>query len=346
MTFEEFYADCDQVIDRYFQSGRIFSFPFSTLPTEAHGWGRGLFVHTLAGRLENRLGFEYSFALCYDNETVYMVREDTGMTSKITIEIPYESRSKYLDTVLAINRLVPKEPECCVALYVDNNPYSLASYLVVETTANFDEIRMLVGKAGLHTTAEKGLEEFNAEMNFRRWNACIFSQQDHCVLKALQTLYIFSEKETLEKKGFQTDEIKKLKIFISYCHADKQTVLNAVDLMERRSLDIWIDKKEIDLGDHILESIVRGIKQCDLAVLFISNATLRSFYQQKELRDIMNNIIRQGQHWCIVKLDEVDPDEVFPSLGDYLYYDFPENPDMEMLVDSIEKKIQKIRSLC
>lgn len=135
-----------------------------------------------------------------------------------------------------------------------------------------------------------------------------------------------------------------MKIFISYCHADKQTVLNAVDLMELRGLDIWMDKKEIDLDDHILESTVRSIKQCDLAVLFISQACLRS--PQKALSRTVSCILRLSPHWCIVKLDEVDPDEVFPSLGDYLYYDFPENPDMEMLVDSIEKKIQKIRSLC
>ena len=77
---------------------------------------------------------------CYNMENIAVCLGGDKMTKKYTVEIPYGSRSQYLEFVLKVNQLV--DMNGFVALFVNNNPYSLESYLAIETQG--EEISKLV----------------------------------------------------------------------------------------------------------------------------------------------------------------------------------------------------------
>ena len=50
-------------------------------------------------------------------------------------------------------------------------------------------------------------------------------------------------------------------------------------------------------------------------------------------------MVKKKMNWYIVKLDNVNPDDILPSLSDYKYYDFNNNKNINELIYSINKKI-------
>ena len=77
-----------------------------------------------------------------------------------------------------------------------------------------------------------------------------------------------------------------------------------------------------------------------MAILFLSKEIIDSNLSQFELEK--SNMIKKSMGWFIVKLDDVNVEEIMPSLGNYLYYDFNENNDIEMLTETIIKRINSL----
>ena len=51
-------------------------------------------------------------------------------------------------------------------------------------------------------------------------------------------------------------------------------------------------------------------------------------------------MIKKKMNWYIVKLDDVNPDDILPSLSDYKYYDFNINNDINNLCKDISKQVK------
>ena len=135
---------------------------------------------------------------------------------------------------------------------------------------------------------------------------------------------------------------KRKKLFVSYSHANKKIVYSITDKLENYGINLWIDRKSIEFGDNITRSICSGINESDLAILFLSKEIIDSNLSQFELENIISNMIKKSMGWFIVKLDDVNVEEIMPSLGNYLYYDFNENNDIEMLTETIIKRINSL----
>ncbi|MEG1779478.1 MAG: toll/interleukin-1 receptor domain-containing protein [Oscillospiraceae bacterium] len=107
-------------------------------------------------------------------------------------------------------------------------------------------------------------------------------------------------------------------------------------------LNLWIDKQELDAGDSLVEKIHSGIRESDLAVLFISKATVTAKFALHEVQILENLKINNEKEWFIVKVDDVNVNDVVFGLSDFLYYDLSKEPDLEKLVESIKRKLAKI----
>lgn len=228
-------------------------------------------------------------------------------------------------------------------LFVNNNPYELSAYLVIETNENVSEIEELIKKYNLDEISSKGFDELFNEMGlYRKYNSTyFFSNMEYNLLKELfQSCFLFESKASLIKKGFSDKTIERKKIFISYCHKNKEIVYRIIEQLRLQGINYWIDEKDIDVGENILAAILSGISESDFAVLFISKATLESNFSSLELQSIMSAMVKKKMNWYIVKLDDVNPDYILPSLSDYKYYDFSSNNDINNLCQDISKRVK------
>lgn len=276
-----------------------------------------------------------------ENIIFYKVGKKMGIPLTWTIQIPYDSRSKYLATVKRLNQVVPLSG--CITLFVDNNPYQLEAFLVIESLEKKNEIEQIIQDSSLKLTNSKGLPEFISEMTDRNWNMASFPPADDtAVEKAFQKLFLFAEKDALQAKGYCPErQMERPHLFISYSHADKETVSTIVAYMKSHGFNCWWDEQEIDIGDSIVERVHQGIQECTLAIVFLSHATESAMFAKHELRTFLQEKIYNQKDWFLVRLDDVNPDKIIEGLSAYKYFDYFGNNKQE-LAEAIQKKLQKL----
>lgn len=326
---------CVELIKRYYDGQDVLILELSELPNGR--WGVQLFRDILS--IELRV--EYRYVMCYTVEKVVFFKEDNRMTSKFTVEIPYACRNDYIDVVKQINMLVDKNG--VVMMFISNLPYSLSSFLVIETNTNADEIDKIIKMSMLTKISNRGLSEFTLELAERKWDAVALTN-DMAIDMAFKYGFHFTEKAVLEQKGYSfTSPLLRKEIFVSYCHKDKAFILKMVDAMKQSGLNVWVDVIEIDLGDSIIENVDAKLRSCDMSIIFISKHTSTAMFARHELRTLFSQYINTKKPLIIVKLDETKPSDIFIGLGDILYFDYSEIPDVELLIEQIQKKLAKMK---
>ena len=73
------------------------------------------------------------------------------------------------------------------------------------------------------------------------------------------------------------------KLFISYAHLDSGIVLNISRELQEKGYEVWIDKYGLQGGDLWVSEIVKGIRSCDIFLLFVSANSASSEYVSREL---------------------------------------------------------------
>lgn len=295
-------------------------------------------------RFENLLSTDMVF-VNYCDKAVFIKRSTSTMNSKWTIEIPYGKRNKYIDLVYKLNLAVT--PEGAVTLFVSNNPYDLCAYICLEDISkNTHQINDILKKSKAETITEKGVDEFfNDIRKGRKFNvkyipADISRESIELIFK---NSFWFSEINKLKEKGYDSSvNTKRKKLFISYCHANKKIVYSITDKLENHGMDLWINKKSIEYGENITRSICSGINESDLAILFLSKEIINSNFSQFELENVISNMINKTMGCFMVKLDDVNVNDIMPSLSNYLYYDFNGDSDIDKLVEAIIKRIKSL----
>jgi hypothetical protein len=73
-------------------------------------------------------------------------------------------------------------------------------------------------------------------------------------------------------------------IFVSYSHEDAPFVLDLVQRLRMRGVNVWIDQVELVVGDSLIERIGDAIHGGDFVLAVISPHSINSPWCQKELR--------------------------------------------------------------
>lgn len=279
---------------------------------------------------------DLKYVICYNTNTIVIYREG-NMRGTFTIEIPYDRRSEYIDIIRQINNMVSING--MVTLAVNNTPYSLQSYLIVEDDKNPEKIAAFIYKNNLKQNQEKGLREFIIEAGNRMWSMqSILQGADNAMIKMqMDMLYAFKEKTDLKQAGYIFEESRRAKVFISYSHRDEDIVLQIYNRMKLAGINIWIDMYAIDVGEVIPQKMLDGIKESDYAVLFLSKAYKESMFAKAELRHLLGSIFLEEKKWYPIKLDDVDVNDIQSGMGNYKYYDFSKNTDIDTLVSDMKK---------
>lgn len=275
----------------------------------------------------------------------FVVYEVSNMERELVLNIPYGERSKYVEAIYKINKLIGEEG--CCWLCVNNVPYCLDFILYIRFEKNKDKLIKTALKYKLEIIHDIGDEEILIEMGKRQYNISALSYGTSVarIRELFTALFIFPEKSYLEQKGYCFEPVKKPKLFVSYTHKDKKVVYDIIDSLEYYGLNLWIDKKQIDVGDSIMEAISKGMAESDLGIVLLSENTKEARFAKHELSTFFANVIQGNKKWFIIRLDDVNPDDIYLGLGNYKYFDYSKE-NLEKLVVELRKKLEHIKSKC
>ena len=101
-------------------------------------------------------------------------------------------------------------------------------------------------------------------------------------------------------------------VFISHTSADKYFVDLLTELLYYHHIDIWYDKKDIQVGSDYREDINKGLADSDYLIIVVSTKSCDSKWVTREIASYqakkgLTNVIP-------VMLEKVDPDKLFDGL--------------------------------
>jgi hypothetical protein len=134
------------------------------------------------------------------------------------------------------------------------------------------------------------------------------------------------------------DEVKDRQIFISYSHSDKKFVNRLTIDLENFGIKVWIDEKEIDVGDSISKKVEEGISGSDYFCLVISRHSVNSEWVEREYRTALNAQLSSGTTPKILPL-LIQGVELPLLLKDIKYADFSKRykSGLTRLLNAIKK---------
>lgn len=101
--------------------------------------------------------------------------------------------------------------------------------------------------------------------------------------------------------------MKNNTIFISYSQRDKERVSLFASLLTKNGFDIWMDVKNIAIGEGIVSAIANALNDVDIYMLFISNNSIESSWVTEELNIALAKNIKSKKPRIIpVLLDDCE----------------------------------------
>lgn len=275
----------------------------------------------------------------YQNERKILVIEMVEGQKKLTILFPYKNWDKHIRNVIEINKLVSSDGACVV--FSNNNPYNLEFGICISTTENFEKIKGIVHERDLKIDYSRGIEEIARQSFSMGYNLFSLDQSmpDDVIEILVKKINIIPPQSEIDYGKVPN---RKKRIFVSYSHKDKDLVYKIVDELRELGLDFWLDIEQIDYGDDMFERIHEGMRSSELPLLFISHATKESLFASYELKNFLQKVIYDHsitKKWVIIKLDNVNLDEIMSGLNIYKYFDY-EKESLSDLVSVLNKKMK------
>jgi len=114
-------------------------------------------------------------------------------------------------------------------------------------------------------------------------------------------------------------------VFISHSSADKPFARRLSEELRRHQIRVWIDERQIKVGDPIPSRIATGIGQCEFFLLIISKAAILSKWVESELNSAYFQSLSRGSKTILPVLTD---DASVPDMIHHLRYaDFRTNFD-------------------
>lgn len=112
-----------------------------------------------------------------------------------------------------------------------------------------------------------------------------------------------------------------LKLFYSHAWADKAGAkVKKLLLFLQKSYEVWLDKKQIDLGNHINDTVAAGIEQCDIFICVWSH----NAHDSKGVLFELETAARLNKPMLVLLIEDFDTSDS-PYLSGKEYVDFSGN---------------------
>lgn len=119
--------------------------------------------------------------------------------------------------------------------------------------------------------------------------------------------------------------------FLSYSRADKTSAHELAKMLTQEGVVVWLDERELNIGDSLIQKISEGIEQTEYVIAVISTKSVKSNWVQKELSLAMTKEIEKRK--VVVLPILIETCELPDFLKDKVYADFtkPQNYEREFL---------------
>lgn len=166
---------------------------------------------------------------------------------------------------------------------------------------------------------------------------------------------ILDNLSAIEKKGYvkmpdgKVDKLEIIQeipalydIFISYSHVDKESVEPIIETLEEKGFYVWIDEREMQVGDDIVQKINHGLERSKLFAIVLSKNSVNSPWVKQELSYIVPRNI--GEKKSIIRPILLDGCKLPPLLASCLYADFSKNwnEGMQDLLRSLDVPVAQV----
>jgi hypothetical protein len=156
------------------------------------------------------------------------------------------------------------------------------------------------------------------------------------------SLGLMLEKAGREMIYFPSETPSKSRLFISYSSKDSETVNKLAEYVQEVGFDIWLDQKDIVIGQPILDRIRDGVtKESDYVLIILSKHSTVSEWCKLELRMAYEKELTTKRIVVLpIRIDDADvPDEV--KTKKYFQLDINDRASVNTLISQI-RSLEKI----
>ncbi len=107
---------------------------------------------------------------------------------------------------------------------------------------------------------------------------------------------------TLERNLPPAVQSTPARVMISYSHTNKSVARRLAADLQERMLDVWLDEREVLVGDSIHAKVEEGVGRCDYLIALLSPASLNSAWVREEIDAIR---VREKESRSVVLLPAV-----------------------------------------
>ena len=271
------------------------------------------------------------------------------MNTKIYIfSLDYGNRSDEKEFVKEILRSFDKDTVVGCGIFVNNNPYSLELLLYVCIEKEIERFEEFLKQR--FQNKKRVFNYFMDDILFlfaqRGYNSVTLGDEnmvDLIMTEDSNDIFLFSSRQVLQKKWGGVAIKRVPKVFLSHSSGDKKIVDEIFNKFQINEISAWYDKYQIEPGDSITEKINQGLDESDIGIICISNNFLNSSsgWTKSELNYFVQRRMHNPEKFFIIVNFDVSHNELPPLVQDYKYIDFSEDGAMEILINTIKKRLER-----
>jgi len=265
------------------------------------------------------------------------------------IPLDYGDRKNEREFIRQILKRYDRDTLVGAALFVNNNPYCLESFLCLNFWKDSDDFEQW-----LSANHPKKMRDFRflfseiADAVFQKgFNVVSFVDDSMLEIQMSDEpneIYFFPDRTNMNETFGKPVTTGTFSVFLSHSSKDKPVVDSIFTELHKSNIRAWYDRYEIRPGDSITDSINDGLRKSNLGLLFFSRNFLdsRSGWPMNEANYFFQNRMREKKkNFIVINLD-LGVSEMPPLMQDYLYIDMRSPSAVEQLVDVIVRE-QKAR---
>ena len=128
-------------------------------------------------------------------------------------------------------------------------------------------------------------------------------------------------------------------VFISYSKMDKPLVEKITADLKRNRITYWLDNEQLEPGDHISQTIVKGLEGSRYVLCCFSRNQLKSGWCHTEYEAVLNKVISRttGQRILPLILDDLRDEEMPLLVSSYKYERYSDSIGYQKILKRIKK---------
>ena len=115
------------------------------------------------------------------------------------------------------------------------------------------------------------------------------------------------------------DELTDVRVFMSHSSTDKDHARRLADTLQATGIKVWLDERELTVGDSLWDEIGHGIDESDYLILLISPRSVASSWVKRELNAGLATELTDGKKRVLPVV--VEPTDIPVFLRERLYCD-------------------------